>query len=286
MVADMEVKYANLHMHSTYSDAGFSPEQLVRIGKAVGHKALALTDHETDGGCEEFMENCRMEGLDCVNGVEFYGEFEGRKMHITALDFDPKAPGIRNFIDERCRLQAQWTKQGFDKLKARGLLDEITWDEVVETAGKGAWICYDSVLNLLAYKHVYNAQRRPALVEGFIRDPEMKAIKPAYPKSAEIIRLVREAGGVVGVAHPVVSHFDFLEKLVDLGMNGLEVCHPSIDEEAAALGEELVQRRGLYRMGGTDHTGPMSANGGQYAVPAFHGISQEDFCILKDRAKG
>ncbi len=28
----------------------FTPEQLVRLGKSLGYKALALTDHETDGG--------------------------------------------------------------------------------------------------------------------------------------------------------------------------------------------------------------------------------------------
>ena len=44
------MKYANFHMHSTYSDAAFTPEQLVLIGKALGYKALSLTDHETDGG--------------------------------------------------------------------------------------------------------------------------------------------------------------------------------------------------------------------------------------------
>lgn len=282
----MEVMYANLHMHSSYSDAGFTPEQLVRIGKALGHKALALTDHETDGGCAEFMENCRLEGLECVTGTEFYGQFQGRKMHITALDFDQTAPSIRNFIDERCRLQAHWTKKCFDKAKAMGRLDEITWDEVVESAGKGAWLCYDSVLNLLAQKHLLNAQRRPGVVEVFIRDPEMKAIKPEYPEAADVFRAVRDAGGVVGVAHPVTTQFDFMEKLVDLGMNGIEVCHPSVTPEAAALAEELVAKYKLYRMGGTDHTGPMSANGAQYAVPAFHGISQEDFRILTERRLG
>ena len=281
----MEVMYANLHMHSTYSDAGFSPEQLVRIGKALGHKALALTDHETDAGCAEFMENCRLEGIESVTGAEFYGQFEGRRMHITALDFDPTAPSIRNFIDERCAIQTQWTKACFDKLKAMGRLDEITWDEVLVCAGKGAWVCYDSILNLLAQKHVYSAARRPGIIEAF-KDPEMKAIKPAYPETVDVIRAVRDAGGVVGIAHPVEIQFDYIEKLVYHGMNGLESCHPSMTPEATALAEELVQRRGLYRMGGTDHTGPMSANGGQYAIPVFHGISEEDFCILKDRRLG
>ena len=282
----MEVKYANLHMHSTYSDAGFTPEQLVRIGKAVGHKAMALTDHETDGGCDEFMENCRIEGIECDTGAEFYGQFEGRKMHITALDFDRSAPSIRNLIDERCRLYAQWTKMCFDKTKAMGRLDEITWDEVVASAGKGAWLCYDSVLNLLAQKHLMSAERRPSVVDVFLHDPEMKALKPAYPDTVDVIRAVRDAGGVVGIAHPTETQFDYIEKLVEHGMNGLECDYMKKTPETAELCERLITRYNLYRMGGSDHAGPLSANGGKYAIPAFHGISEEDFRILKDRKLG
>jgi methionyl-tRNA formyltransferase len=42
-------KYANCHLHSTYSDAGFTPNQLVKIGKALGYGALALTDVQLAG---------------------------------------------------------------------------------------------------------------------------------------------------------------------------------------------------------------------------------------------
>jgi predicted metal-dependent phosphoesterase TrpH len=47
------MKYANCHLHSTYSDAQLTPAQLVLIGKSLGYKAQALTDHETDGGVKE-----------------------------------------------------------------------------------------------------------------------------------------------------------------------------------------------------------------------------------------
>lgn len=43
------MKFANLHLHSTYSDSQLTPMQLVLIGKSLGYHALALTDHETDG---------------------------------------------------------------------------------------------------------------------------------------------------------------------------------------------------------------------------------------------
>ena len=44
------MKYANLHLHSFFSDGQMTPEQLVLIGKCMGYHALALTDHCTDGG--------------------------------------------------------------------------------------------------------------------------------------------------------------------------------------------------------------------------------------------
>ena len=91
---------------------------------------------------------------------------------------------------------------------------------------------------------------------------------------------------MIALAHSTVTQYDFAENLVDLGMNGIEVNHPSMEPEAIAMAEELAARRGLYRCGGTDHTGPMSGNGGQYAIPVFNGLTEEEFFILKERHLG
>ena len=69
----VNVKFANLHFHSTYSDAQFTPEQLVLIGKSIGYHALALTDHDTDGGVRPMMEFAKKEGIDVISGCEFTG---------------------------------------------------------------------------------------------------------------------------------------------------------------------------------------------------------------------
>ena len=45
------MKYANLHLHSNFSDGGFTPKQLIRIGKSLGYRALALTDHTGAMSC-------------------------------------------------------------------------------------------------------------------------------------------------------------------------------------------------------------------------------------------
>ena len=83
------MKYANLHLHSNHSDAMFTPEQLILIGKSLGYYALALTDHETDSGVKSFFRHANQEGgLQVISGVEFYGMYEGFNLHLTALDFD------------------------------------------------------------------------------------------------------------------------------------------------------------------------------------------------------
>ena len=69
-------------------------------------------------------------------------------------------------------------------------------------------------------------------------------------------------------------------------LNGIEVCHPDMDEKTTILAKEAAKAFHLYRSGGTDHTGAMSACGGAHAVPALQGIDEEDFYIIKERKLG
>ena len=113
----------------------------------------------------------------------------------------------------------------------------------------------------------------------------MRIWKPAYGTAEEVIRTVRKAGGVVCLAHPN-GQTHLVEKLVGYGLNGIEVCHSEITDETARLAEEAAATFNLYRSGGTDHSGPMSACGGKLARPVFNGISEEDYYILTQRKLG
>ena len=45
------MKFADLHLHTYFSDGTFSPEELVGHGQRLGFAALALTDHDSVEGC-------------------------------------------------------------------------------------------------------------------------------------------------------------------------------------------------------------------------------------------
>ena len=281
-----EVKFANMHLHSTYSDGGFTPNQLVLIGKSVGYGALVLTDHETDAGNAAFARAAKREGIETLTGVEFYGQVNGVAVHLTALDFDPDEPTLRAFIKKRCDLQYERTKKITEMGIANGFLGELTWNDVVDVAPEGAWLCIDSVLTAIRVKKKIPPQGTGGIRANVFKTPEAKALKAPSPEAEEVISVVRKAGGVIALAHPNQKMLEQIDTLVGYGLNGIEIDHPSIHEEDLDAIHQAAEQYHLYHCGGTDHTGPLSACGGDRAIPVFNGITEEEFFLLKERRLG
>lgn len=277
------MKYANLHLHSTFSDAQFTPEQLVLLGKSLGYRALALTDHETDGGVREMMHYAqRQGGIDVLSGIEFYGEYDKVNLHLVALDYDMDNPALRAFVRERVALYTEYTRRCVEYGRSIGVIDGITWDDVLRVCGEGAWVCIDSVCNAYRSRHIPIPENLRADV---FKAPETLALKPKNPTAERVIRVIRGAGGIAALAHPnYQTHF--VGALADMGLNGIEVCHPSMTEDTIRLADEAANTYRLYRCGGTDHTGPMSGCGGRHAIPVFNGVTEEEFRAIKERQLG
>ncbi|MBQ8605570.1 MAG: PHP domain-containing protein [Clostridia bacterium] len=277
------MKFANLHLHSTYSDGGFTPSQLVLIGKSLGYSALALTDHETDGGCREFMKHAKNEGIQSVSGCEFYGKEDGVTLHLTALDFDQENAPLRAYIKERVDGYNEYTRLCVEYGIQNGFIDGITWNDVTDIAKDGAWICIDTVLLTMNIKKaIPDNFTEQEFRKNVFKVPELMAKKHKTPPAEKVIRLVRDAGGVIALAHPY-KQTHFVQKLVSYGLNGIEVSHPDLYENSAYLALEAAETFNLYKCGGTDHTGAMSCCGGRLAIPALQGITEEEFTILKER---
>lgn len=279
------MNYANLHMHSTYSDGGFTPYQLTLIGKSLGYGALVLTDHETDGGVPEFLRACESQGLEALAGVEFYGLYDGHCPHIVALDFDRDDPGIRAFIRERCELRNEYTRKCVERGIRLGFIRDFTWNDVLDHVRDGAWICIDHVVAAMKYKRVMAPEDNGTELRLNVFKGEALAFEPPHPSVEQTIRTIRRAGGIAVLAHPT-NKTHYVPELMEYGLNGIEVSHPDISEETMALANAAADAFKLYRSGGSDHTGAMSCCGGRHAVQALQGISEEEFRTIKERRLG
>jgi predicted metal-dependent phosphoesterase TrpH len=84
---------------------------------------------------------------------------------------------------------------------------------------------------------------------------------PAYvPRSGEsaerVIAIIRGAGGIASLAHPVLlGRDDLIPRLARAGLSALEVCHSDHDAAAERHYRELASRYGLAVSGGSDYHG-------------------------------
>ena len=97
------------------------------------------------------------------------------------------------------------------------------------------------------------------------------SFKCEYPETREVIDQIHEANGLAVLAHPKKSDvIDGISDYVDMGLDGIEVWHPSADKEST---EELLEIAAEYRLlatGGSDFHGMYSSGVhilGSYTTP-------------------
>ncbi|MBE6928665.1 MAG: PHP domain-containing protein [Clostridia bacterium] len=280
--------YANLHLHSTHSDAGFRPAHLVCLAKSLGYGAIAVTDHEAISGIPELFAAAEHNGIEAMSGVELYARHEpsGHIYHVTGLDFDHTARCIVDFTDMMTEHRNEHTRKQFELACERGLFRGITWDDVVRCNPGSRWFCNDQVYFALDAMGIIPIARRHETFREAFKTGEAAKIKIYVPTIKDVIEAIRSAGGVAVLAHPPAVAHDDLPALIEMGLNGIETCHPDLSEDETRMACEAAVKYNLYTSGGTDHTGPMSACGIPHAVPADHGVSRAEYVAIKMRRYG
>ena len=82
------MKFADLHLHTYFSDGTFSPEELVGHGHRLGFAALALTDHDSVEGCPRMAAACAAAGIDFIPGTELTAEHNDTEIHLLGYYVD------------------------------------------------------------------------------------------------------------------------------------------------------------------------------------------------------
>ena len=58
--------FTDLHLHTTFSDGTYSPEELAAEAKRFGLVAVALTDHDTVEGCVRMRAACESAEIEFI----------------------------------------------------------------------------------------------------------------------------------------------------------------------------------------------------------------------------
>ena len=291
------MKYANLHLHSHFSDGVHSPAELCRRAKETGYRALAITDHENTASWKELPELARAAGLDYILGFEAYARGLGTSFHITCYDFDRDDKDVVRYFNTLNEIAYLKTKAKFDALSASGYLGSITWQDVLDDSAPDCWLCNENIFASMI-KRLGKTQKD---YWDYSREFHSHKIKPELPfidlSAEKLIPMIKKAGGFCVVAHPH-GQAKYLPALYDLGLAGAEYDHPDIYPEDIQGVLDFAKEHKFYLSGGSDHTGylgnepfirgdyPGPRSGIPYDSYVYNGVTEEEFYLMKNRIYG
>ena len=288
--------FANLHMHSTFSDGQYTPEELCALAVKQGHKAIALTDHDTCKGSYFMHRAARKHGLLCLTGTEFDADGFDTHFHIVGLDFDTNNSKITELFKKTSSRELIRSRILFDRSKENGWLKDkdITWEDVVARYPNNDYLCNNQIFVVLKEKGLATQDQYMDFFPDFgwreDREEELAPIiNRPMPTVEETIEAIHDAGGVAILAHPH-EQLQYIPGLVEMGIDGVEVNHPSLTEEDSKILLELAAKYNLYKSGGTDHSGVLGGLtdlGGSHVIADGVGvIDEESFMEIYNRVKG
>ena len=240
----------DLHLHSYYSDGNLSPEALVERACDVSLSALSITDHDSLSGQEESFRAGRARGIEVLSGIEFSVMVGSHQVHILGYCFDTGNQRFSEHVRRLGEARRGRARSIVEKLRERGI--RISFDEVCAEAGRGTMGRPHIARILLRHGDITTIQ------EAF--DRFLGIGRPAYvPKTVlpveEIVRLITDAGGVAVWAHPgaLIRKPSILDRLVNLGVRGVEVWHPNHSDTLVREIGRRARARGLVQTGGSDY---------------------------------
>ncbi|HXR05010.1 MAG TPA: PHP domain-containing protein [Verrucomicrobiae bacterium] len=242
------MKFADLHLHTHFSDGTFSPEELAGHAQRLGFAALALTDHDSVEGCTRMAEICGAAGIEFITGTELTAEHNDTELHLLGYFVDTQDEKL---LADLARFQAV-RQSRIREMTAR--LNEL--NVPLEAEAVFALANCKSPGRPHVARALVKAGLCRSLDEAFERF--LKKNRPAWVPKARMsalegVELIHQAGGLAVMAHPGLNRTDdVIPVLVDAGLDGIECFHTKHSTATSARYLEIAGKFHLLVTGGSD----------------------------------
>jgi len=240
--------YTDLHLHTTFSDGTYSPEELAAEARRFGFVAVALTDHDTVEGCPRMQAACASAGIEFIPATELTAEITRIELHMLGYFLDPESPVLLRQMQRFQEGRQQRIREIVARLqKLRVPIEEADVFALANCKSPGR----PHVARVLIERKVC-----ASLDEAFERF--LKKNRPAWvPKekisAQQALELIHAAGGLAVVAHPGLARTEeALPDLIEAGIDGIECFHTKHSPAASEYYVSLAEQHNLLVTGGSD----------------------------------
>lgn len=253
------MKNCDLHTHSYYSDGSYSPVELIDEALKLGLSAIALTDHNTTSGLDEFLSAANGKPIIAIPGIEFSTDYAHdntvTELHMLALFIPPESYGEIN-----ARVSTMMQRK------------RLCNEELVKALQKAGYcIDYEAICAIHMgtpnraniAEALMNAGYVSSIKEAFssllsVNGPYYKA--PARLDVFETVSFIKSVGAVAVLAHPFLNLSvpelrEFLKKAVPAGLDAMETIYSTYDKETILMAKKIAQEFNILESGGSDFHG-------------------------------
>lgn len=256
----------DLHLHTYYSDGILSPKELVLLAKKNSVETIAITDHDGMGGLADGMEAGKYYGVHVIPGIELSTEEEGVSMHILGYCFNRDDDNLKAEVEWIRRKRVERNEKLLAALREIGCMlskEDLQLREGQDYIGKPTFA-------MALMRRGYVSSPKEAFQEGqFMRSDAVKRVHREKISSRKAIDLIKQAGGIPVLAHPMKisqltkkdgkDFFERLEKqLVNLkswGLEGMECYYSSHLPEQTEQLVLMAKKHKLIMTAGSDFHG-------------------------------
>jgi hypothetical protein len=270
----------DLHIHSkSCSDGNLTVEEIVKEAKIRNIGLMSITDHDSIGCQEKAMALAGKNGIRYVSGVELnvtfshprYNEGKSISLDLLGYQFDVRNKELKDKLQEIAEYREERAAKILDNVNA-----EFEKEGIEKLTQKDLREIQRSVDGVLGRPHIADYLVRKGIVRTKQEAFDKYLVKcdvPKYPLYiTEASRLVRNAGGIIVLAHPNDPHGTSLvtltkslpeqTKIIEesfLGyIDGVECWHSRNDTLTTNYYVEFAKKHGLIMTGGSDcHQNPI-----------------------------
>lgn len=245
---------ADLHCHSKLSDGSTTVEELVMLAKRRGLNTISVTDHDTFQGSDKAVPFGEKYGVRIIRGAEVSSLDYERKRKVHLLCYLPQNPEpILSIMRQTLEKRNNAMKRSIQKILSVYPIPP----EMIAKQSVGSTCIYKQHIMHALMDAGYTTEVFGDLFRSLFSSKTGIARFPIeQPEVFEVLRKIKESGGVAVLAHPAVyNSYELIPELIKNGLDGIEVSHPRAKESDAKELGELCDRYGLIKTGGTDFHG-------------------------------
>ncbi len=272
--------YADLHIHTNYSDGIYSPKEILSRAHNANLKKIAITDHDNFSGSIEASKILKKSdfSLELIPGVEFSCSDGIEEYHIIGLFIDFENHEIKNLISKMQIKRYESIKKILSFLELKDI--NLSFDNVISYS-KGSIGRPHIALELLNKGYVKSVNEA---FEKFLSNNHIKNIKEPRMGVLEAIEAIKKSNGISVWAHPNINSSDFYEKInsfKEFGISGVEVHSPryGLNRQKELL--KICNELNLVTSGGSDFHGMHEG----IEISQSNAISKSEFDSILKLAK-